>query len=260
MKLLKTCLTSLLITAVSGPVFAAQLVVVGVTGNAPVGLGDIVDDTKSIALAEGVTLTMINANGQKLKVTGPHKGPLGSEKTAKVTKTAAGAGAGNSGNMVEALAGLFKSQVDTKSLGAFRAAPASVPGPWMYNVASGAAYCLGKGQKPQLWRESSRKKTVVSLSAESGGKSKTLVWKKGLKTLSWPNAVPFESGASYKTKVGKKSKEQMVTVHQMPGDLPTRAHQAAWMAGKGCEAQARILIVTANVDHMIQDLEKAGQF
>lgn len=260
MKLLKTCFTSLVVMAISAPVFAAQLVVVGVSGNVPVGLGDIVDDAKPMVLEEGTSLTLINANGQKLQVSGPHKGPLVSGDKANAAKAVADSGSGTGGDMVKALAGLFKSQVDTKSLGAFRAAPASVPGPWMYNVASGAAYCLGDGQTPQLWRESARKKTVLSLSAENGGKSKTLVWKKGIKTLSWPSSIPFESGASYKTKVGKKSKEQTVTVHQMPNDLPTRAHQAAWMAGKGCEEQARILIVTANVDHMIQDLEKAGQF
>jgi hypothetical protein len=261
MTILKTCFVSMLLTAVSFPVVAAQLVVVGVEGKAPVGLGDMVDDAKPIKLDEGVALTLINANGQKLKISGPHNGPLGGTKaTTAAAGTAKGAGLNMGYDVVKTLAGLFKSKVDAKSLGAFRAAPAKIPGPWMYNVSSEPNYCLDGSQKPKLWRESARKKAIVTLVPEAGGKSKTLVWKKGRSTLSWPSSVPFESGSSYKAKVGKKGKEQTVTVHQVPSDLPTRAHQAAWMVEKGCSDQARLLVVTANIDHMIQDMEKAGQF
>ncbi len=250
----------MILTVVSVPVMAAQLVVVGVEGNVPVGLGDIVDDVKPMILGEGTALTLINANGQKLKVTGPHKGPLGGKKAVAAEGSAKGAGLNIGYDVVKSLAGLFKSQVDAKSLGAFRAAPAKVPGPWMYNVGSEASYCLGAGEKPKLWRESARKKQIVNLTDQTGASKKTLVWKKGISTLSWPSAIPFKSGATYKAKVGKKGKEQAVKVHVVPNDLPTRAHQAAWMMEKGCGEQARLLVVTANIDRMIQDLEKAGQF
>ena len=252
MKILKMCFTSIFLTAVSFPVLAAQFVVVGVEGATPVGLGDVVDDAKPIKLDAGTALTLINANGQKLKLVGPHSGSVGGN-TASATTTSAGTARPKANyDVVKSLAGLFKSRRNSKSLGAFRAALVKAPGTWMYNVASEADYCLDAGQKPRLWRESARKKAVVKLTTEDGSTSKSLVWKKGKSILSWPSAVPFESGSTYKTKVGKKGKEQTFSVHMVPDGLPSRAHQAAWMIENGCGEQARLLIVSTDIDHTVQ--------
>jgi len=255
MKILKVCLTSVFLSAAGFPVLAEQLVVVGIEGKAPVGLGDVLDAAGPIVLEDGATLTLINANGKKLQVSGPHNGPLGDQKASSSTVSATSANQNTGYDVVKSLAGLFKPNDDAKSLGAFRAGLSRVPGPWVYNVASGADYCLDAGQQPKLWRESARKKTIVTLSNENGEKSKPLVWKKGKSTLTWPSAIQVENSMTYQTRVGRKAKVQPVTVHLVPGNLPTRAHKAAWMIGQGCEEQARRLIVTADVDRTIHEPE-----
>jgi len=252
MKNLIACFTSTILAVACFPVMAAQFVVVGVEGKTPVALGDVVDDAKLIKLDAGTTLTLINANGQKLKLVGPHSGPVGGDAPS-VAATSGGTARSKAGyDVVKSLAGLFKSQRSSKSLGAFRAALVKSPGPWMYNVDSGASYCLDAGQKPQFWRESARKKAVVMLADGNADTSKRLIWKKGKSTLSWPNAVPIENGATYKSKVGKKGKEQVFSVHMVPDGLPSLAHQAAWMMENGCGEQARLLIVSSDIDHVVQ--------
>jgi len=245
----KTCIVIVAMIAASFSASAAQLVVVAVEGSASVNPGDVVDDAKIITLNDGVTVTLISATGQKLKINGPYNGPLDGKKAASAT----GGDAKPGYDVVNSLAGLFKSKSDTKSLGAFRAALARVPGPWMFNVAAGDSYCINPDQKPQLWRESARKKLKVTFSAENGGVPKTVIWRKGKSTLKWPTSVALANGIVYTLKVGRRAKEQPVTARFMPQNLPSPAHQAVWMAENGCVGQARLLVVTATTDLTVQN-------
>ena len=50
------------------------------------------------------------------------------------------------------------------------------------------------------------------------------------------------------------------TVHVVPSSLPTGAHQAAWMAKRRCDRQAPLLVLTAEVDFLIDELARNGRF
>jgi len=241
---------TLFVMSSSFSAFSAQMVVVGVEGTAPVALGDVIDDASPITLGEGVALTVINSSGQKLRIAGPRSGLLTAEVGTNGTSGGAGVGAGVGAeyDVVKSLAGLFKSEGDSKSLGAFRAAVARVPGPWMYDVDAGEKYCVGAGQTPKLWRKSARNKEEVTVADAAGKTSKTLIWRTGKSTLQWPASVPVADSGKYLIRIGRKGQPQPVTAYMMPDELPSPAHQAAWMVDRGCLAQARLLIVTTNID------------
>jgi len=53
---------------------------------------------------------------------------------------------------------------------------------------------------------------------------------------------PLIDDGAYIARLQGSRKAAKIVVHLVPGDLPTNAHKAVWMAGKGCVGQARLLL------------------
>jgi len=67
-------------------------------------------------------------------------------------------------------------------------------------------------------------------------------WPADAHVLGWPKEVGLADGARYLLRLKGSRATRKFTLHLVPGDLPTDAHKAAWMADHGCERQARRLI------------------
>ena len=67
-------------------------------------------------------------------------------------------------------------------------------------------------------------------------------------------------GQVYLVRMEGQGEVKPLTLHRVPGDLPTRVHRAAWVADKGCADQSVLLVVTSDVKLLIDALAKGGKF
>lgn len=212
---------------------AGDLVVV--TSTAPTfAPGKMVAAGASIDLPKGAQVTLVSESGQMVTLKGPRSGPAG----ATATK-------GKDGNLVKALSRLVSSGgKETEALGAMRSAGGtSGPGsPWMVNIGRSGKVCVAAGKGPELWRSDSASEVTLTLKGLKGGGKVSLPWPAGSQTLAWPSAVALKDGASYMVRIKGSPTARRLTVHLVPGTLPSDAHRAVWMAEKGCKRQAKRLL------------------
>ena len=105
-----------------------------------------------------------------------------------------------------------------------------------------AAWRARAGGAITLWRATSDTSSALKLTHKESRASADLEWPAGAATIGWPAAVPIENGADYLLRPKAMLVARKMTLHLVPGDLPSDAHRAAWMAEAGCTSQAMILI------------------
>ncbi len=90
-----------------------------------------------------------------------------------------------------------------------------------------------------FWRvQASDPATLVVMPDDRSWKVLTR-WPAHMDRLSVKTNVPMHGGASYY--VSFNGTENAIAINTVPAALPNDAVRAAWMAEKGCEAQAEVL-------------------
>jgi len=215
--------------------FAGQLVVID--SSAP-GLtpGAILDDSKPIELAAGTTVTLVSESGKVTNLKGPFSGLPGP------AGKSAGGGSGG-GSLTASLAKLVGGQSATSKLGVMRSNKAQVPSdPWALNVERTGNHCARSGSAPELWRSKAVKAITLTLKLLPKGARSSTGWPAGAERIGWPGEVALKDGGKYMARMSGKTSAARLVIHLVPADLPTDAHRAVWMAGKGCIGQARALL------------------
>lgn len=226
---------ALMIALPLAPVWAAELLVIG-SENADIEEGAIVDAQATVRLAPGARLTLIAEDGTSITLEGPYEGPP--------LEGAARAPAGRT--LLRALGALFAAgggrQGSTK--GATRGGPAGGAdlGAWLIDTGSQGDACTPNGAPVRLWRAKSERASVLKLTHKGARASADVDWPAGAATLAWPGEVPIEDGADYLVRLKGVLVARTLTLHVVPGNLPSEAHRAAWMAERGCLSQARALL------------------
>jgi len=266
MRVLAFALTMILSLGASLTAWASDYVVVKAEGMPEFSLGDIVNSDAGLSVPKGGKLTVINGSGKKILVAGPYEGNLAKLEAAKSSrKTTSGSrplGLGVKVNVVGALARLFKENVlSTTRLGAFRSVGGAqtISNPWVIDVATAGHFCFGEGQTLPLWRAKSDKAGSITLANQKTGEKTNVSWAKGDAMVDWPLEVPFGDGGVYSAMQGNKDTKTL-TLHKIPAELPTRIHKAAWMAENNCSQQAMLLVVSADVDKLLDTLSEEGKF
>ena len=67
-------------------------------------------------------------------------------------------------------------------------------------------------------------------------------WPARSTTLKWPSEVNLTNGTHYLLRMKGSRAARKLKLHLVPGDLPSVAHWAVWMARNGCEKQAMRLL------------------
>jgi hypothetical protein len=214
----------------AAPALAANLVVVEARG---IGLkpGAMVDDAKPLNLLEGQHVTLIAANGATIKIDGPFD------------RTPAAARSGGSGVLVQALAALgTQSGARTSEEGVTRAGTQipRLPSPWLLDVSRTGRVCLQEGEKPIFWRPTAARRSDMTVTAADRSWKAETNWPEGSDQMLVPPALPVHGGSTYLVSLGKGA-EAAVTVELIPAALDSDAMRVAWMAHRGCEAQAEAL-------------------
>jgi hypothetical protein len=216
-----------MLMALTGAAEAAQFVVLEARGIS-LARGTMLDSSKPLVLKQGQHVTLISDSGVTLKLDGPYNKP----------PSAVG---GKGVDLSTALKGLVtEREARLTEVGTTRgtAAVAKLPSPWLLDASRGGNRCLLEGQAPVFWRPTSDR--AISFAIMPADRS----WKV---ETSWPAGVdrmalnlPYIKGdQSYLLAYG--ASENAVTIDILPSALQNDKMRAAWMAAKGCEAQAEAL-------------------
>lgn len=224
-------LLGLIVLLPAAPARADDLVVVEARG---IGLhpGQTINSQQPLVLKEGQHVSLITSSGSTLSLDGPYnKAPAADQ---------------NSGTKVSTvLAALVtQNQVRTGEVGATRgAAPvAKLPNPWLLDVSRTGNVCLLDGHKAVFWRPETKQAIGLTIMpADRSWKSQAL-WPAGADRLAATTDAPVHGGATYL--VSLNTSQVAVTVNNVPTVLNNNQMRAAWMAEKGCEAQAEALLRT----------------
>ncbi len=218
---------------------AAEMVVIASTAPG-VAAGAMIKFGAKVTVPKGASVTLISQSGKALTLTGPFSGVPDAGGGAKD-------GAKGGGDLVKSLAGLISGGGKSSgSLGAMRAAPGAVSlkqnNPWVVNVGRSGNQCASAKGKVTLWRGKSSRATELKLKNLADKSRSKSAWPAGASTIDWPKGFPLIDGGTYLARLEGSRKAAKIVVHLVPGDLPTDAHKAVWMAGKGCVGQARLLL------------------
>lgn len=93
-----------------------------------------------------------------------------------------------------------------------------------------------------LWREKAVKARILTLKNLTDKSKSKAEWPAGSATLKWPSKVNLTDGARYLLCMKGSRTVRKIKLHLVPGDLPSVAHRAVWMARNGCEKQAMRLL------------------
>lgn len=210
---------------------AGQLVVVEARG---IGLspGSQIDDSKPLLLKQGQHVTLISQSGATISLDGPYDKP----------PSAGQSGGMSLGTKLAALT--TESGERTGEVGTTRgAAPASqLPDPWLIDASQSGTACLRQGTTPVFWRSEMSKTSTLAVMPDDRSWKVLTEWPAGADRLAVETNIPMHAGATYF--VSLDGQESAVAIATVPSALANDAQRAAWMADKGCEAQAEALART----------------
>lgn len=219
--------TGACLLAQTAPSWAEHFVVAEVRGIGRWHPGNSIDGGTAISLRQGQHLELISESGSTLELDGPYDGRASS----------AGTGAG----VIASLSALITEKgARTAEVGTTRGqAVHELPDARLIDVTRAGSACAGDTTAPVFWRpDESRTTTIVVMPDDRSWKA-TQSWPAGRDRLTVETEVPMRTGAVYLVSYG--GREVAIRLVGVPATLTNDAMRAAWMADKGCEAQARAL-------------------
>jgi hypothetical protein len=209
---------------------AATLVVVEARG-INLAPGATLDSERPLALKQGQHVTLVSDTGSTLKLDGPYNRPPSASGTA---------GIGLSSTL-----GALLTQRQTRSgeFGTTRGTVlAALPDPWLVDVTHSGSGCVQENHMPVFWRPDSNSEASLSVApADRSWKSQTR-WPAGRDRISVTTDVPMRTGQTYV--ITFNGTDYAIAMTLVPAALTNDDMRAAWMADKGCEAQAQALMKT----------------
>jgi hypothetical protein len=217
-------------TFVAGVAEAGTLVVVEARG---INLkpGTVLQSDAVLTLKQGQHVTLITETGSTLKIDGPYnKPPVAVE--------------GDGVDLNDTLKALVTQREARRGeFGTTRAAVlAKLPDPWLVDATRGGTGCMLENRPPVFWRPATDAAATLTVSPADRSWKAQAKWPAGQARLSITTDVPMRGGETYIVATG--GVESAITLVSLPAALTNDAMRTAWMAAKGCEAQAAALLQT----------------
>jgi hypothetical protein len=204
---------------------AENLVVVEARGIA-LKPGATVDSTRRLVLKPGQHVTLISNSGATLNLDGPY------DKPPSV------AGGGTSANTFAAL--VTERNARTSEVGTTRGTTvARLPEPWLIDASHGGSACLAEGSQAVFWRPAARDAVKLAVMPDDRSWKIETEWRAGTDRVMVRDLALVHGEATYL--VNFAGTESAIRLNVVPAALANDAMRAAWMANKGCEAQAEAL-------------------
>ncbi|SRR5579885_185211 len=211
--------------------FAAQYVVVEARGVA-LKAGATLDAGQPLILQQGQHVTLISDTGVTLKIDGPYNKPPSAAASGGV-------------DVASTLKGLgTEQQARLGEVGVTRGAAPVPPLPeaWLVDATRSGKACIEEGQQPIFWRAQPNAAARLAIQPSDRSWKAEAQWPAGQSRISLATPVVIHGNATYF--VSFNGTESAITMNTIPASLTTDRMRAAWMADKGCEAQAEALLRT----------------
>jgi hypothetical protein len=228
---MKTRFLLVLLAGISTSADAATLVVVEARG---VNLkpGATLDSQRPLTLKQGQHLTLISETGSTLKLDGPYNRPPAAAGTAGVDLT----------STLGAL--VTQRQARSGEFGTTRGTVlAALPDPWLVDVTHSGSGCVQENRTPIFWRPDSGPAANLEVAPADRSWKAQSHWPAGRDRISVTTDVPIRAGQTYV--ITFNGTEYAIAMTLVPTVLTNDQMRVAWMADKGCEAQAQALLKSA---------------
>ncbi len=191
--------------------------------------GQTVDSTKPLMLKEGQHVTLISPTGATIKLDGPYEKAPDADQARAVP-------------VANALALLVtQRQARVGEVGTTRgAAPSVLPDPWVLDASRAGTVCLREGTEAVLWRSDSARDSELTVAPADRSWKAEAHWPAGTDRIMVQAPALIRGGATYL--VTLNGTQSAMKVENVPPILSNDPMRAAWLAGKGCEAQAEALL------------------
>ena len=191
--------------------------------------GQTVDSTKPLVLKEGQHVTLISPTGATIKLDGPYEKAPDADQARAVPVA----------NTLALL--VTQRQARVGEVGTTRGTgPNVLPDPWVLDASRAGTVCLREGSEAVLWRPDSARDTELTVApADRSWKAETH-WLAGADRIMVQAPVLIHGGATYLLTLN--GVQSAMKVENVPPILSNDPMRAAWLAGKGCEAQAEALL------------------
>lgn len=217
---------ALCLIALSHAAQAQSVVVIAARGIA-LKPGARLDSSQALTLRQGQHVTLISVTGETIKLDGPFNGPPDGQSLAAAQRSALGA---------------LLSERDARisSVGTVRGGVplAPLPDPWLIDASHAGFACVREGTMPVFWRPDATAAGNLSVMPDDRSWMVSAAWPMGVERLTLNQGV--RTGASYY--VTFNGTESAIRVEEVPAGLDNDSMRAAWMANKGCDAQATALV------------------
>jgi hypothetical protein len=229
---------SLAATCVLVATSAAAAEIVVIESNSPRFVaGQLLDDSAPIELAAGQSLLIVTEDGRVVRLDGPYDGPaVGPAPDAGAVRRA-----------VERLVNAGEPRVG--GVGAVRGdedAGSGVdtrPDPWLVHAERDGEQCARNGRPLELWREDAARSIAVEVEDAVSGLAATTRWDAGAHRAVWPERIAGIDGHIYVIRLDASDRSTAVRLRILEGSVDSSPlTAAAWLAAKGCTAQAALLL------------------
>jgi hypothetical protein len=212
----------------AAPASAEHFVVAEARGVGHWHAGNTIEAGTAVSLHQGQHLELISEDGTTIDLDGPYDGKVSS------------ANAGGTSLMASFRAFFTEHKARTNESGTTRGQTLhTLPEPWLIDATRAGNACVRDAATPVFWRPDTKESAAVVVMPDDRSWKATETWPAGKDRLTVQTEVPMRPGGVYFVVVG--GAEVAIKLTALPNTLSNDDMRAAWMADKGCEAQAMAL-------------------
>jgi hypothetical protein len=220
-----------LLLGVALPSFAGELVVIEARGVA-LKLGQKIDDTKKLTLADGQRVTLVAASGRTVKLSGPYDDVPPTEVTSESTL-------GRAAEAFEALK--TQKQARLTEIGTVREPGFRVmPEPWLLNPERDGNLCVHEGQQIIFHRSNSARDSTFYFAPSDRSWSIRDRWPAGTDRITVQKV--FKPRDKQAFIVAVDNEQHSVTLNVIPTTITDDVVMQAWMEERLCIGQGLALL------------------
>jgi hypothetical protein len=223
---------------------AAEQVVLD-SNSAKYQAGKTLDSATVISLAGMEFVTLAMEDGTLRRIDGPFMGvaadangsPPRESNVRRAIAALFGAGPAERGNL-----GGVRGAPDDRA-----AAPDTRPNAWLIQAEQTGDQCVVRDAPVRLWREQASAQAKAEVTDVVSRRAATAEWPAEQPSADWPLESPPVDGRIYLVRPSNSLRSVAIRVHALAPDLLDKGlGTVAWLAARGCVAQARLLLQRDN--------------